>query len=87
MAAGETGLFGLNEGVPFEPIDVPAKWEQGIQFVGTYGDCETVAEDWLPGSGLVVGQAFAPVRGGVLTTDVEIPLPSSLALSAPTSCP
>ena len=84
---GEDMLFGLTEGVPFEPVDVPAGGEQGIQFVGPFGDCENVAEEWIPGSGLSVGQAFLTVRWGVFTTDVEVPLTTALALSAPTSCP
>ena len=84
---GEDMLFGLTEGVPFEPFDVPAGGEKGIQFVGAFGDCESVAEEWLPGSGLVVSQAFLTVRWGVFTTEVEVPLATALALSAPTSCP
>ena len=84
---GEDMLFGLTEGVPFEPVEVPAGAEQGIQFVGPFGDCEAVAEQWAPGSGLVVSQAFMSVRWGVFTTEVEVPLKTALALSAPTSCP
>lgn len=79
--------FGLTEGVPFEPLDVPAGAEGAIQFVGTFGDCETVAEHYVPSSGLSVSQAFLTVRWGVISTEVVVPLTSALNLSAPTSCP
>ena len=87
LLTDENLMFGLSEGVPFEPVEVPAGGELGIQFVGQFGDCETVAGDWLPGSGLVVGEAFITVRWGVFTTQVQVPAPTSLALEAPTSCP
>ena len=87
LLRSEGWMFGLSEGVPFEPVEVPAGGEVGIQFVGAFGDCETVAEDWSPGSGLVVGDAFMTVRWGVFTTQVQVPAPASLALEAPTSCP
>ena len=79
--------FGLTEGVPFAPVDVPAGGELGIQFVGAFGDCETVAEQYVPGSGLSVSEAFMTVRWGIFTTEVQVPLTTALALSAPTSCP
>jgi hypothetical protein len=87
LLTDENLMFGLSEGVPFEPVEVPAGGELGIQFVGPFGDCETVARDWLPGSGLVVGEASMTVRWGVFTTQVQVPAPTSLALEAPTSCP
>ena len=83
----DDGLFGLGEGVPFQPVDVPARKEQGIQFVGAFGDCETVAEQYTPGSGLSVSEAFMTVQWGIFTTEVQVPLTTALALSAPTSCP
>jgi hypothetical protein len=83
----EQVLFGLTEGRPFEQVVVPPGEELGIQFVGTFGDCETVAEDWLPSSGLSIGQAFLTVRWGVLTSEAEVSLMNSLNLEAPMSCP
>jgi hypothetical protein len=87
LLTGDGTMFGLSEGGPFEPVEVPAGAEVGIQFVGAFGNCETVAEDWSPGSGLVVGDAFMTVRWGVFTTQVQVPVPTSLALEAPMSCP
>jgi hypothetical protein len=87
LLTGEGTMFGVSRGVPFEPVEVPAGEEVGIQFVGAFGDCEPVAKDWLPRSGLVVGDAFMTVRWGVFTTEVQVLAPTSLALEAPTSCP
>jgi hypothetical protein len=87
LLRSEDLMFGLSEGVPFEPVDVPAGEELAIQFVGPFGDCETVARDWSPGSGLVLEEAFMTVRWGVFTTQVQVPSPMSVALEAPTSCP
>ena len=87
LLTSENLMFGVTEGVPFERVEVPAGGELGIQFVGPFGDCETVARDWVPGSGLMVGEAFMTVRWGVFTTQAQVPAPMSLALEAPTSCP
>jgi hypothetical protein len=87
LLRNENFMFGLTEGMPFEPVDVPAGGELGIQFVGPFGDCETVARQWSPGSGLAVGEAFMTVRWGVFTTQVQVPGPTALALMAPQSCP
>ena len=72
---------------PFQPVEVAPGSEQTIQFMGTFGNCETVARDYVPGSGLVLGQAFLTLRWAFFETQAEVPLPVSLALSAPTSCP
>jgi len=87
LLRSEGYVFGLSEGVPFEPVEVPAGEEVGIQFVGAFGDCETAAENWSPGSGLIVGDAFMTVRWGVFTTEVQVPAPTALVLEAPMSCP
>jgi hypothetical protein len=84
---GEETIFGLGEGVPFEPVEVPAGGERAIQFVGTYGDCESVARHYEPGGGLVVETAFLTVRWGMFQTDVEVPLMTALLLTTPDGCP
>ena len=86
LTTGEL-TFGLGEGIPFEPIEVAAGAEQGIQFVGTYGDCEAVARDYLPGSGLSVSQAFLTLRWAIFDVETTVPLSTALALRAPTGCP
>lgn len=84
---GDDHLFGVGLGQPFEAVDVPGGEEQGIQFVGTFGDCRAVGNDYMPGSGLSVSTAFMTVRWAIFETDVEVPLTSALNLMAPDSCP
>jgi len=79
--------FGFPAGIGFEPIEVAPGAELPIQFVGTYGDCEAVARDYLPGSGLSVSQVFLTVRWAIFQTETTVPLTSSLALMAPNGCP
>lgn len=83
---GNDHLFGIGLGQPFAPVDVPAGEERGIQFVGTFGDCDAVAKDYVPDSGLSVSTAFMTVRWAIFQTDVEVPLTSALNLMAPNSC-
>jgi hypothetical protein len=84
---GDDHLFGIGLGQPSAPVDVPAGEERGIQFVGTFGDCDVVANDYVPDSGLSVSTAFMTVRWAIFQTDVEVPLTSALNLMAPDSCP
>ncbi|HEX5039619.1 MAG TPA: hypothetical protein VFW95_05745 [Candidatus Limnocylindria bacterium] len=87
LITGDETTFGFPQGVPFEPVEVEPGAERGIQFIGTYGDCDTVARDYMPGSGLVVGEAFLTLRWAFFETHATVPLTSTVALTAPDSCP
>lgn len=83
----EDGVFGLDAGRPFAPIDVAPNSEVALQLVGTYLDCDQVASWYMPGSALVIDHASVTVRWAFAETDVDVPLRGVLSLPAPDSCP
>lgn len=80
-------IFGLDIGRPFEPIEVAPGEELPIQLVGTYRACEAVAQEYIPGSALILDHAHMRVRWAFFETEVDVPFGATLSLPAPDACP
>ena len=87
LLTDEDMMFGLSEGVPFEPVEVPAGGEHGYPVRRTVWGLRdrgqgVGARQRAGGRGRIHDGAL-----GRLHDSGEVPAPMSLALEAPTSCP
>lgn len=79
--------FGLENGRPFEPIEVAPNEEAPLQLVGTFLPCEEAAASHVPGSALIIDHVPMTLRWGIVGAEVDVPLRAALSVPAPDSCP
>ena len=81
----EGEMYGLEGLRPFEAFNLNPDEEATLQLSGNMRSCEETLGHWAPGTGVVVDHVNVTAQWGLITRTVEIPLKSSLQISAPTA--